>query len=164
MKWNQVFGLLCLLVLILPNAFILNPPSTPAIENRFQDDTPVLNSASTLEETSKTTSTSIDASSEPLPPEEEPIENQDPPSSLTGAGAPRGANLYWNDTRGFLDRDNGTDVQVPLEVKGCQFRFAPFEGFKGFLDDLFFQTAATQGSENTPVLHDDHLGPSLSRG
>ena len=132
MKWNQVFGLLCLLVLILPNAFILNPPSTPAIENRFQDDTPVLNSASTLEETSKTTSTSIDASSEPLPPEEEPIENQDPPSSLTGAGAPRGANLYWNDTRGFLDRDNGTDVQVPLEDGELYYEALNFTRIEAF--------------------------------
>ena len=115
MKWNQVFGLLCLLVLVLPNAFILNPTGTPDIENRFQDDTPVLNSVATVEETSKATSPSIDASSEPLPPEEEPIENQEPPSSLTGSGVPRAANLYWNDTQAYLGLDNVTDVQVPLE-------------------------------------------------
>ncbi|MFX0079400.1 MAG: hypothetical protein ACFE8O_09195 [Candidatus Hermodarchaeota archaeon] len=115
MKWNKVFSLLFLLVLVLPNTFILNPSGIPDIKNRFQDDTPVLNSASTVEETSKTTSTSIDTSSEPLPPEEEPIETQEPPTSLTGAGAPRAATLYWNDTRGYLGKDNVTDVQVPLE-------------------------------------------------
>ncbi|MHA2427453.1 MAG: hypothetical protein ACXADB_05455 [Candidatus Hermodarchaeia archaeon] len=132
MKWNKLFGLLCLLVLVLPNAFILNPPGTLGIESRFKDDIPVLNSASTIEETSKTTSTSIDASSEPLPPEEEPIEKQDPPSSLTGDGAPRAATLYWNDTRGFLDRDNVTDVQVPLEDGELYYEALNFTRIEAF--------------------------------
>jgi hypothetical protein len=131
MKWNQVFGLLCLLVLVLPNTFILNPPRTPEIEGRFQDNTPVLSSASTVEETSKTTSASLVSSSEPLPPEE-PTETQEPPTSLTGDGAARAATLYWNDTHGFLDRDNVTDVQVPLEDGELYYEALNFTRIEAF--------------------------------
>ncbi len=77
----------------------------------------------------------------------------------------------------FLRLTNGLDVdldftathhvQAPfssIQVEGRQSRSSPPQRLKGLLDHLPLQITAPQGSKGTPVLHDDHLGPSLSRG
>ena len=70
MKWNQVVSILCLLVLIFPNTFMLNPPNMRGDEGLFCDDTPIIDSTSTPEITSQTTS-SDDSSSDPTPPDDD---------------------------------------------------------------------------------------------